>query len=716
MRILFMLVGIQGAGKSYDIKKLNLEYMTISADTMRVMNGMLMVGTNDSNYIDNLNDNYVWDQLMQVLENRFTYGQTTILDTTSLYDINNILDLARAYRYRVVFVVYDKFSIDECYNNVLSRKYNNNIPYDVLIKFQTRLIDFKKKYKNYETDLSLAIKTWDKFYFHEDLFNQYEDICIIPDLHGSIYVFNNFLKENNMLENTNIAYIFLGDFIDRGEDNVAIIKQLIWLATLSNVYFIIGNHDLRLFNWAYDRECKGRLFKKTLSEIYQKEDEKEIENIKKSLRKISNKFKDYLYFDFKGQKYFLNHAGIEKMTDSFPACFLNGKKTFGYREDVDSYESYIKVGNKWKENHPDIIQIFGHRNCFPSKLENSIKINDNAYCIESNVEYGDPLITFYLKDKNTKMYDNPNKNTERIKDNLQFLIQEKVFAEHNLKSINYTKNVFYKKIWNDITVKARGLYRYIDSNEIAGRGYPKFFNIDEQIDTKIENWIKNATYPVCFYKKYNGFLGVVFYNKTLKVLEYATKSIAYGKIYNDYLEELFTDKQKEYITEICKIHNVTFLFECLNMKDDEHPIKIKKSELILLDIIENTEEFVYKNEFINNLFKCKEIVAVAQNESELIKLVDHYSNSLDIDFEGVVLQDNNKRMLKIKSLYYNIKKLLRTISYTKTIKDVTNSHYTTISNSLAYLVAKNLLRNNSLDKWQDITIDDVREYYKQIKV
>ena len=85
------------------------------------------------------------------------------------------------------------------------------------------------------------------------------------------------------------------------------------------------------------------------------------------------------------------------MDNHFPACFLNGKKTYGYKEDKDTYESYIKVADIWQKNHPDVIQIFGHRNCFPDKLENGIKINDNAYCLECNVEYGDPLVTFSLK-------------------------------------------------------------------------------------------------------------------------------------------------------------------------------------------------------------------------------------------------------------------------------------------------------------------------------
>ena len=716
MRILFMLTGIPGSGKSYDIKKLQLEHLTISTDTLRVMNGTLLPYINKSSNIDNFYDNIIFEQLIQMLENRMIYGQTTILDTTGLYNINNILDLAKAYRYRVVYVVYDKYSIDECYNNICSRKYNNSISYDVLIKYQARLIEFKKKHKDYETDLYSAVAKWDTFYLQQDTFNQYEDIIVIPDLHGSYTVFSKFLEDNDMLQNTEKAYIFLGDYIDRGEDNISMIESLIWLASLKNVYLIRGNHDLRLFNWAFDKPYGGNNFKKTIKEIEKKKSEKEIENIKKSLRKISNKIKDYIYFEFNGQKYFLNHAGIEYMDNHFPACFLNGKKTYGYKEDSDTYESYIQVAGIWQINHPDIIQIFGHRNCFPDRLENGIKINNNAYCLECNVEYGDPLIVFSLKDKAVKMYDNPAKKSKKIENNLKDVIQEKEFIEHNIKSINFTKNVFHKRIWNDVTIKARGLYKYIDSNEIAGRGYIKFFNINEKEDTKIENWVKDIEYPVYVYKKYNGFLGIVFYNKTIKDLEYATKSTAYGKKYNIYIEELLNKEQKEYIKEISKKHNVTFLFECIHLKDNEHPVKAEKSEIILLDIVENTEDLFYKNGLAGNLFNRKELIDTIYNENDLLKTADYYNNSLDIDIEGVVLQDKNNKMLKIKTIYYKTKKLIRAVSYTNNIKVIENPYYPVMAKSLAFLAANDLIRKNKLYKWNNITLNDLKEYYKTLKL
>ena len=710
MRILFILTGICGTEPNDDIKKYNLEHLTISIDTLRIMNGSLMPYLDTASYIDDKNNETIYSQLMQLLENRMTYGQTTILDITSFDNLNDILDLAEVYRYKVIYVIYERYNkFDEKNKNIRKRKINNIIPYKELEKNKILVKELKKQHKGYEKDIYKAVQKWDRFVIDRDTFNNYDDICVIPDLHGCYGVFSKFLEDNNILQNKKTAYIFLGDYIDRGEDNTSVIESIIQLASLENVYLIMGNHDLRLFNWAFDKSYRGSNFKKTIEEFEKKKSKKEIENIKKSLRKIHKFIKDYMYFEFSGQKYFINHAGIEKIRDNIPACCLNGKKTYGYFDDKDSYESYIFMAHQWKSNHPDIIQIFGHRNCFPLYLKDSVKINENAYCLESNVEYGDPLTVLYLKDKKVKTYDNPAKDNKTIKNNIKNLIQKKEYIKHNLKSITYTKNIFHKKIWDRIPVKANEFYEYIDSGKIAGRSYNKFFHIGEHTDIKVENLIESIEYPVNFYKKYNGFTGLVFYNETTNKLEYAAKNIPYVEKYNKYLEELLNKEQKEYIKEISRKYNVTFIFECMHLKDNIHPVKILKSELILLDIIENQENEVYRNELAGNLFNKKELLNTAHNKEELLKLIEYYSSSLNIDFEGVVLQDKNNKMVKISSIFYMTKKSIREkLNHTS----ITPLEYFCCNSNAVRLTGIYLFPFDKIvpiEKWQDITTDDLKK-------
>lgn len=544
MRVLFIQAGTLGAEIYEDVKKLNLEHLYLSYENIKVLNGALMYYLDSLSYLIDSYDKTVYNQLLQMLENRMIYGQTTILNITGIYEIDNILKLAEIYRYKVVYIFYNENNKYMQMTKKSIGNINNFIPPKVEEKHNTWFNKFRKQQKEYETNLLSAYNKYGKFILNTDTFSKYDDICIIPDLHGCYTVFSKFLEDNNMLQNKNTAYIFLGDYINRGENSTSLIESLVWLSSLENVYLIMGNHDLNLFNWAFGKEYHSSNFEKTVKKLQESKTRKAIENIKKSLCKIAYQFKDYFYFSYNSEKYFLNHAGIEKMRENLPAGYLTGKITYGYFDDKDMYESYIDMCRMWKSNHPDIIQIFAHRNCFPLCLEDNIKINNNAYCLESNVEYGDELITFYLKNKNIKKYNNPAINSKAVKNNIKEIIQEKEFIDHNIKSIIYKKNIFHKNLWNILPVKAKELYRNIDDNTIAARSYDIFFNINEHIDTKLNNWIKNIEYPVKFYKKYNGFLGLVFYNKTTNKLEYAAKSTIDDDKYNNYLKKLLNKEQK----------------------------------------------------------------------------------------------------------------------------------------------------------------------------
>ena len=240
MRLLFILTGIPGSGKSYSIKQLQLEHLTLSTDTLRVMNGTLLPYIDKSSNIDSFYDNIIFEQLMQILENRMTYGQTTILDITSFDNLNDILDLAEVYRYKVIYVIYERYNkFDEKNKNIRKRKINNIIPYKKLEKNKILVKELKKQHKGYEKDIYKAVQKWDRFVIDRDTFNNYDDICVIPDLHGCYGVFSKFLEDNNILQNKKTAYIFLGDYIDRGEDNTSVIESIIQLASLENVYLII---------------------------------------------------------------------------------------------------------------------------------------------------------------------------------------------------------------------------------------------------------------------------------------------------------------------------------------------------------------------------------------------------------------------------------------------------------------------------------------------
>ena len=50
----------------------------------------------------------------------------------------------------------------------------------------------------------------------------------------------------------------------------------------------------------------------------------------------------------------------------------------------------------------------------------------------------------------------------------------------NVCSFNFSRDIFFKGKWNNLSKIARGLFINTASNEIVARGYDKFFNLEER--------------------------------------------------------------------------------------------------------------------------------------------------------------------------------------------------------------------------------------------
>ena len=761
MKVLILTVGPQGSGKTYTIKKTNLEYYSISSDNLRILYSGIFPDGFGGIDISEKDNAYIWNNLiLNILENRFRLGQFTILDSTGLFNLNSITDLAKKYGYRIVAVLFDNLSLKECIDNVRKREIGNHIPEEVIQDFFMRMKNFKltganifkaSDYGSAETALLEACK-WDSFYLNETEFEKYDNIKVIPDLHGEYDVFKKFLECENYFKDKKTAYIFVGDLIDRGAKSKELIDYFLNNDIGSNVYFTEGNHDISLNFFANDIKVTSQEFYKTTYKEIKKAftitkqskdddnniteekvlNESELNNYKKKIRNFYRKFRLYYFFAFKGKKFFINHSGIDKMYEHIPASLLNGIVTYGYGEYDDSYKSYIEVGNKFKENHSDIIQIFGHRNVLQEELEDNLcKINDNAYCIENSVEYGEDLIVLNLNDLSVESYEN-DREIENLFDKEKTdsgLVRHKYYD--TVYSTNFSDRVFYKRLWNEQTIKARGLYRYNETNEIAGRSYDKFFNYDEVNETKLKNLQNNIKFPVSVYKKYNGYLFLVFLDKTRDELIFATKS-SIGTSMASWAESLLTEENKNFIKEYCKKNNTTFVFECIHLKDSAHPIVYNGSFLVLLDIIYNEESFrklsyeELSSKEITEQFQVKERIEIFEAPKDDIskdeynkyveQMIHKYADDFSIDYEGVVFEDANVFMVKVKCPFYIIKKALRAESMRlNRLSHSLNIHYP--NNYVQFAGNKIFLkykRANKLKEWRTLTAEEVLESYNEV--
>ena len=106
------------------------------------------------------------------------------------------------------------------------------------------------------------------------------------------------------------------------------------------------------------------------------------------------------------------------------------------------------------------------------------------------------------------------------------LLQLKKFG--NISSLNFTSKAFNDRVWDEQTTKARGLYIDTFKGRIAARAYDKFFNINERPETKFDMLQHKLQFPVTAYVKEN---------------------------------------------------NVSFVFECVDMKHDPHIIEYPESSL-----------------------------------------------------------------------------------------------------------------------------------------
>lgn len=183
-------------------------------------------------------------------------------------------------------------------------------------------------------------------------------------------------------------------------------------------------------------------------------------------------------------------------------------------------------------------------------------------------------------------------------------------------------------------------------------------------------------FPVTAYVKENGFLGIVSYNDEDNSLFITTKSSPEGD-FAKWLKEMFYEKYSaetiENIKKFSKEKNASFVFECVDIKNDPHVIDYDESNLYLLDIVRNDMNFKkvdyeqVKNFAEANGMTCKEKAIEIATWQEFYdwyyEVVSEEYKYNGRDIEGFVIEDSNGFMVKLKLAYYNFWKFMRGISH-----------------------------------------------------
>lgn len=726
MRKLVILRGAMGCGKSTFIKEHQLERFTLSSDQIRLMFNAPQINIYYSEEIPQFNNKKVWGLLYTILEERMNKGEFTIIDAVHAYNDESLTiykKLAEKYRYRLYILDFTDISKEEVYKRNQNREKYKIVPNESI----------DRAYKVFSKEkISSAFKVIKPENFDEIISNnprnldKYDRVHVIGDIHGCYSALKQYFEKNPI--NKNEAYIFVGDYFDRGLENYETFKLLNELSNNENMIFLVGNHEDKLYKYGCDDEFKMDYdIKNTIKEF-------EDNNVKKNeIRGFIKKLSQIAYIKFGKSTYLITHGGVPYIPEQSLDFYSTNSFIYGidkYAVDVD------KLYNDFMKNEDNkIYQIHGHRNFYKIKYDEC----NYSLNLEGDIEHGGHLRVLtlnkngqfdYIEIKN-EIY-NPNLIEDTNVYNLiESLKKSKYVFEKDLGndiySFNFSKEAFYNRVWDNMTTQARGLFIDIKNNKILARSYNKFFKINERKETELENIEKTLAFPAKFYLKYNGFLGILSVKDN--ELFFASKSTNTGD-YVEYFKKIFykkfNDKQIEAIKDKIIKDDVTIVFEVIDNVNDPHIIEYKESNIILLDIIYNKTSYSkipYEDlrKFTDdNDIQTKELIYIA-NDLESFKKI--YENIISTDYklnneyiEGFVIEDSNNFMVKTKSFYYDKWKYLRT----KMENALKNNNYKSKSkdnlecNFIKYLQSK--YEDKEIDIKNVNIITERKEFEKSCKV
>lgn len=667
MRKLFLMLGSPASGKSTFIKENDLQDYTIEADAVRriVSNPATYVGEDDSCYsidfngVDFRDEKYVWKVIYSALERRMSQGETTIVDATHLFKgaFKKYDELRIKYNYQVYVVDMMSHLVDRLEEDELINFLEANDARRIKRVWRDNIEKYVKRYKQrIENGFPNWLKVINKDEFLDELqektenFDCFSKIQIIGDIHGDMGALEKVFENHQR----GTAYVFVGDYLDRGTKNQEVLDFIENLKG-NNIFLLRGNHERTMERWINEDLRLGNFGTRTLPILL--ENYKSEEDLKKTLKKLQKRLIDYLGFGFNGVRYVVTHAGIEPdllkryknremlINEEDVVMGVSTKNGSPYEQDVDGKINLMKVAGDFPN------QIHGHRNDYDWGTNQLF----GTYNLTKDRKFR--WITLTKGDKNVEAHEIDSIDGETF--------VSKVFSDENIKHVeledgivahNFKREVFDKGLWTDTTTHARGLFTKDD--KIVGRGFKKFF-YDGQ--TK-ESTLDNLEFPVKAYMKHNGFLAIAFKDSDTGKIHIMSKGGGeyHSKIARDVItsdkssNERYDTAMDELKALLNEYPNVSVLFEIIEPNLDPHIVKYTKPQAIPIAIVENTEDGR-----VEPLSPAKNPVEfTAYTKRGLDSMLEQWLND-NPTTEGLVLYGANGLMIKEKTDFYNKAKELR---------------------------------------------------------
>lgn len=619
MRKLILTRGAPGSGKSTVLRQAGLGPFTLSMDAIRLLHSAPVMNIDGQMAVDQSKNPLVVEQLFKLIRARMERGELVAADNTMPMqrDFDAFYALAQELRYEVVVVDLSTLPLEEAHRRNQLRHAHEQVPARALDRIHGQANQYPVDFKGaavlqWDPSETLAQQLTQWLDVPVQDFSRFRQVVHIGDLQGCFTVLTGAGGPLEQGFEDDVAYVFVGDFIDRGAENGQVVK---WLAQHAvprdNVFFLWGNHEDHLDRWSKGAPAVSFEFKeRTLPQL------EEAGVTLAEAKAICDKAVEVLPYAWNGQKVMVTHAGLSNVPARFEAISL-----FQYSHGTGQWEDPVDAQFE-RNSDPSWIQVHGHRNHGGVEVQASPR----SFNLEDEVEFGGNLRTVTL-DANgwtPATYRNelfiahrerpvrPLKkgvvlplskqrpvwmergNETRMDDAiLASMTQHKGVRQRvskrapHVASLNFTKDVFFDASWDDVLVKARGLFLNQATQEIVARGYEKFFNVGERPDTQLDALKQSMTFPVAAYVKENGYLGNLGFDAETQSLFVASKATPDGD-FADWFREIFESTvapaQQERIRRWLRDNEASMVFEVIDPVRDPHMIDYDRPKLVLLDI------------------------------------------------------------------------------------------------------------------------------------
>lgn len=670
MREIYILRGAQGSGKSTLIESMNMRDHTLSFDAMRQMfYGMRTTfdGNLSSTGDTDQYEREVVKATFRAAESRMNIGDTLFIDNMNLgaRDIRRWAELAHKYFYTLYVVDVQSDLTDDQLLARNARRGYKRVADEVVLKCAQR----GRNWDGFEDYTVISIDQMRDQIENPKLnvdASTYESVVIIGDVHGHTTELDELTDQFGGLDNENILFVFVGDIIDRGYDNVGAVERITRAG--SNVIVVEGNHEMNMRHilshtsnrkFGHTRQTRDQLISAgwKAKDIRQKFLNKLVPVVR--LVNLPNLDQDVI----------VTHAGTildvtAQNVHAFPVTeFVYGTS---HRDKVyHGHSSYSMDVNDLLVSNMGTLSVHGHRND-PNASGIYRFDTGSAYNLEAGVTQGGSLRAMVITKGTVRKIDIPvvesktpaqNAPEITVSDLKQHSFVRTRDAGDGIVSYNFTRDAFYNQEWDVVTTKARGLF--IRGNKVVGRGYDKFFNMGERHGYTRDEIMANFVYPVDISRKVNGFLGIMFADQGKLKLFSKSGPTDYSRAAEDLIQ--LKGSERDLLVKILEENDASLTVEVVH-PDDPHIVS-ESAGVYILDVVANEFSFRTLDDVRETIER--EVPSLRSKEHHTVSTPAQLEATLDkaitAEDEGIVMRDAQGRMSKIKSDHYVHIKSLRTM-------------------------------------------------------